>query len=467
MINESEKRLENATKNAVVNKASAKLSAVTTQKPKNSKPPKQTLSATTGVKKDLKKDSQFPILTGGGPQSATNLSADRQAQKSVSNESIGSTTQNKEIDLFNFAVSIDNSKRAAAAARAGANDFADDDDDGWESDLNIDISAVATATSRKKSGFAGALGTDAYATACKVLGIVPVSFFANCIGAGTGEVVLKHRGLGPKGAEAIATVLETNTTIAFLDLSDNWIESGGAQLGRSLQINRTLTNLNLSNNRIGLAGASEISEMLGFNGTLRNLNLKGNNFGDKEAIILADGLKQNSALRVLDLSYNKIGDLGALALGTGILQNDGLKELNLAWNQIRVRGANGFFNSVKDNTTITTLNLRDNGICENGQATSLFLSKSDSIISFNISCTRMTDVALISIAKGIEQNYSIKDLDLSDNGVGDIGILALFKAVLASNCIRRVVMRGIKISREARIKFEELKNEKPEVEFVE
>jgi hypothetical protein len=60
-----------------------------------------------------------------------------------------------------------------------------------------------------------------------------------------------------------------------MDLSGNAIEAGGAYIGRSLQMNRTLTYLNLSKNKLGLQAGMDIAEMLGFNTTLKTLILKG------------------------------------------------------------------------------------------------------------------------------------------------------------------------------------------------
>ncbi|KAJ3075222.1 hypothetical protein HDU98_008829 [Podochytrium sp. JEL0797] len=333
------------------------------------------------------------------------------------------------------------------------------EDDGWESDLAIDFDALSKSQKLQNA--------QIYATACKVLGVVPVTYFENAVRNQEPEVILKHRGVGPKGAQAIAAVLESNTSIAHLDLSNNFIEGGGASIGRSLQINRTLLHLDLTNNKLALQGGAEIAEMLAFNGTLQTLILKGNALGDKEATLLAEGLKQNSSLQVLDLSYNKIGDLGSIAIGAGLVSNDSLKELNMAWNEIRVRGANGFLNHLKDNSSLATLTLQDNGFGENGQSLSLFLSKSNSITNLNISRMRIHDASMVLVAKGLEQNYSIKELDVSENPVGDIGMLALFKSIVASNCIKKVLMRKIVITKEMRLKLEDLKNEKPEVEIVE
>ncbi|KAJ3209699.1 hypothetical protein HDU67_005993 [Dinochytrium kinnereticum] len=306
---------------------------------------------------------------------------------------------------------------------------------------------------------------DIYSTACKVLGIVPASDFLSLMNSA--EVSIRHRGLGPKGAQAIAVVLESNSTITKLDLSSNWIESGGAYLGRSLQINRTLVTLDLSDNKLGLLGGADIAEMLGYNSTLRNLCLSGNTLGDKEAVHLAEGLRQNSTLQVLDVSHNTIGDMGAIALGAGLAGNDSLKELNLAWNHIRSRGIGGFLMHIKDNPVLSTLNLQNNGLGENGQAVGAYLLKTNAIVSLDLSRTRITDAALITIAKGLEQNYSIKDLDVSENPFGDQGAPAFFKAILSSNCLRKIHLRSLKFTKETRAKLEELKAEKPEITFFE
>ncbi|KAJ3333753.1 hypothetical protein HDU76_004249 [Blyttiomyces sp. JEL0837] len=243
-------------------------------------------------------------------------------------------------------------------------------EEGWETDLNIDVII-------KRKG-----QTDTYINACKNLGIVPVSYFAERTSAS--EIVLRHHGLGVKGAQAVAAVLENNNTITCLDLSNNWIESGGAYIGRSLQINRTLAYLNLTDNRLGLQGGLEMAEMLSFNGSLKTLILKGNSLGDKEATSLAEGLRQNSTLQTLDISNNKIGDLGAIALGSGLIHNDSLKELNLGWNEIRARGIAGFCNNAKENNTLGTLALDDNGITDNAQGVGAFLQKSNSIMSLSL-----------------------------------------------------------------------------------
>lgn len=63
-----------------------------------------------------------------------------------------------------------------------------------------------------------ALGRKAYLDACSQLGIIPVSFVVEHI---TREQIdIKHHGLGPSGARAIAFALTRNTTTTTLNLQD-------------------------------------------------------------------------------------------------------------------------------------------------------------------------------------------------------------------------------------------------------
>lgn len=54
----------------------------------------------------------------------------------------------------------------------------------------------------------------AYHKSCEMLGIVPVSHFLHNLQAKDAVVSLRHHGLGPKGAKAIAVAL----TVSFIIL---------------------------------------------------------------------------------------------------------------------------------------------------------------------------------------------------------------------------------------------------------
>lgn len=316
----------------------------------------------------------------------------------------------------------------------------------WETDLETE-----DILKRKNT-------TRAYETACKVLGIVPVKYFADRLTST--EIVMKHHGLGAKGAQAIANVMDTNNTITKLDLTNNSIESGGADIGRSLQINRTLAYLNLSENKLGMEAGKEIAEMLTYNGSLKILLLSGNDFGDTEAVHFANGLRQNSSLQVLDLHSNNIGDLGSIALGGGLSGNDTLKEINIGWNKIRMKGVSGFVAAMRGNSVITNVNLEATGIGEAGGAISGLLQQNSNLKVLNISHCRLNDTSLQQIAKSLESHSGIQEFYCSHNPVTDVGALALFKAAASSNSLKVIGIQSIKLTRDGRLKLAELKQDK-------
>uniref|UniRef100_A0A670IE59 Leucine rich repeat containing 74A n=1 Tax=Podarcis muralis TaxID=64176 RepID=A0A670IE59_PODMU len=74
--------------------------------------------------------------------------------------------------------------------------------------------------------FATIKGAELYIEACKLVGVVPVSYFIRNMEEPI--MNLNHHGLGPKGTKAIAIALVSNTTITHLELEDNWILGEGA-----------------------------------------------------------------------------------------------------------------------------------------------------------------------------------------------------------------------------------------------
>ncbi|KAJ3044935.1 hypothetical protein HDV00_000218 [Rhizophlyctis rosea] len=358
----------------------------------------------------------------------------------------------------------------------------EEEDEGWMTPLE-DVDEIP----RRKTF------SDPYITACKILGIVPSSYISQRLKSN--EIAMPHHGLGPKGAQALAQVLETNTSVTHIDLTGNHIEFGGAHLGKALHTNTSITHLNLTGNQLGWQGGRDIAEMLSENSTLRVLILRDNKLGDTEASLIGSHLRNNSTLTLLDLSHNNIGCLGAMALGSGVAGNDTLKELNIGWNQIRPKGLMGFLTAVRDNVVLSHLILEANGLGENGQPVATLLAKNTSLQVLNLARTRATDTCIQNMLKAVEQSYSLRELDLSDNPITDQGGIPLFKAVMNNSGLKKFCIKvetrnndgspahifdlpsislfffpnsqNMKLTKEGRGKLEELKAEKPELLIVE
>ncbi|MFY9590228.1 hypothetical protein [Rickettsia endosymbiont of Halotydeus destructor] len=163
-------------------------------------------------------------------------------------------------------------------------------------------------------------------------------------------------------------------------------------IAEALKTNTTLTELNLSYNKIGDEGAIAIGD--GFNDmALTSLNLENNYIGDEGAIAIGRGLKNNTILTSLNLHYNQIGYEGAIAIGEGLKSNMALNSLNLWYNEIEEEGAIAIIERIKNNMALTSLNLGRNKIKKE---------------------------AAIAIIERIKDNMALTSLNLGEVQIGDV-----------------------------------------------
>ncbi|CAF1323433.1 unnamed protein product [Adineta steineri] len=116
-----------------------------------------------------------------------------------------------------------------------------------------------------------------------------------------------------------------------------------------LQDNKTLTQLCLSNNKIGDKGAQYLSEAL-----------KKDTVRKKPFTLHLSYVTQT--LTTLDLSYNQIGNKGVQHLGEALKKNTTLTILQLQNNQIGAQGSQYLVEALQTNTTLTELYLSRNEI---------------------------------------------------------------------------------------------------------
>ncbi|XP_052652764.1 leucine-rich repeat-containing protein 74B isoform X7 [Harpia harpyja] len=198
----------------------------------------------------------------------------------------------------------------------------------------------------------GSAGESRYRAACRACGVTPAS---SLLRRTVGPVLsLRHRGLGPRGAKALALSLMVDTSILMLDLSDNWLQGeGAAAIAEMLK-----ENCYISGEILGTA----IAENIG----LKELKISWNHFHSQAAAALAKGLGANIYLKVLDVSYNGFGNSGAAALGQALKANNVLEELNVSNNRISVEGALHIAGGLKENKSLKRLNMTRNPMQSEG-----------------------------------------------------------------------------------------------------
>ncbi|XP_045679407.1 leucine-rich repeat-containing protein 74A [Phyllostomus hastatus] len=271
---------------------------------------------------------------------------------------------------------------------------------------------------------------ELYTEACKLVGVVPVSYFLRNMEEAF--LNLSHHGLGPNGTKAIAIALVSNTTVISLELEDNCImEEGVLSLVEMLQENYYLQELNISNNDLGFEGARIISRFLQRNSSsLLNLQLSGNGFRDESAELLCTALSANYRIREIDLSHNQFSDKGGEFLGQMLALNVGLVTLDLSWNHFCSRAAVALCSGLRSNVTLKTLDLSMNGFGNEGAAAfGEALRLNSSLAYVDISANNISNEGISKIGRGLEMNESIKVLKLFLNPMSIDGAIILIMSI--------------------------------------
>ncbi|KAM9393983.1 uncharacterized protein lrrc74b [Pholidichthys leucotaenia] len=272
-------------------------------------------------------------------------------------------------------------------------------------------------------------GQACYIKACEKLQVVPASYFLQHMQQS--DLLMMHRGLGPKGTKALAVPLVTNTSIQRLNLRDNQMEGlGGAAIAEMLKENCYISDVDLSDNNLGDSGARAIAGMLKDNSTLVSLCLSGNRVTDRSAEHLGVALITNTKLQQLDLSCNALGERAGQILGDSLSENTGLRSLSLAWNCIWGRGAVMLAKGLGGNVFLTTVDLSCNGFGKEGAlALGQALKENNVLEELNVSNNRIPSEGAIHLAVGLKVNKTIKFLNMGRNPILNAGCYGVLKSI--------------------------------------
>ncbi|XP_039897608.1 leucine-rich repeat-containing protein 74A [Simochromis diagramma] len=235
---------------------------------------------------------------------------------------------------------------------------------------------------------------EVYMQACKLVGVVPVSYFIRNLDSPA--VTLSHHGLGPLGCKALAIAL-----VVCLKSKSSF-----------------------SDNYCDLFFFHDCFECIFFPA--------GNGFTDDDAKYFADALSTNSRIKVLDLSHNEFCGKGGEHLGTaaGYANNEGLEVLDLSWNHLRMKGAVAFCAGLKVNMMLKHLDLSWNGFGNEGAlAMGEALKFNTTLVHLNLNNNRLTNEGVSMLCRGLEFNDTLRVLTLAYNSLTVEGALALVNVV--------------------------------------
>eukprot|EP00578_Thalassiosira_sp_NH16_P013116 CAMPEP_0181124652 /NCGR_PEP_ID=MMETSP1071-20121207/26602_1 /TAXON_ID=35127 /ORGANISM="Thalassiosira sp., Strain NH16" /LENGTH=962 /DNA_ID=CAMNT_0023209985 /DNA_START=207 /DNA_END=3095 /DNA_ORIENTATION=- len=239
----------------------------------------------------------------------------------------------------------------------------------------------------------------------------------------------------------LADAIASSITISDVDLSLNKIEGEGAKLlARALTKNRTVRIVDLGLNPIGDDGARFLGMALRANDALEDLRLYNNKIGAEGARFIAEGLKENKTLKRIflgaDKGTNNVGDVGAGYIAEALKVNTTLLGISLGDNRIGPEGARLLADALRSNRTLRWLDLRSDRI---GDETS-FLQE----VNLNANDIGPEGVKFLAAALK-EDNRSLRQLFLKGNRMGDEGAAFLGDALRYNDVLEELDLTNNKI----------------------
>lgn len=209
------------------------------------------------------------------------------------------------------------------------------------------------------------------------------------------------------------------------------------EAGVSIRINTTLTNLNLSSNQIGDAGARALARALRDNTTLTNLNLSSNLFTIEaiEALAVIINIKP---LRILDLSHNKINAQGINPLACAIRENKTLFELDLGCNPIGHECIEFLAEALTINRTLKNLSLYCNDLGPEGALKLADSLPRTSLTHLDLGSNKLGDEGTKPISDALEKNSTLRVLDLSYNSITAAGAKTISDGLKTNHTLREL-----------------------------
>jgi Ran GTPase-activating protein (RanGAP) involved in mRNA processing and transport len=254
---------------------------------------------------------------------------------------------------------------------------------------------------------------------------------------------VSHNALSAATALCIAEYMKTGAYLLTLDVSNNKIGGAGAETLAAVLAgeNNTLTALNMLKNEVGKAGAEalvraftgsqQLLTLCGIEASQTELDLRerGLDFGD--SILIAADIRKSTSLESVYLNKNEVvGRVwqtkeqvhipitdGIEALAAALKANKTITHFDISQNQLDHAGAGILATVLETNTTLRSMISSDNCMCGRFK----YLDN-----SYGVYCAD----GFRSMASALRYNVkSLAELDVSQNFIGNDGAMALALAL--------------------------------------
>ena len=236
-------------------------------------------------------------------------------------------------------------------------------------------------------------------------------------------------------AQSLTKMLQMNKSLTHLDLSRNsFLKSRACYIFKGLQHNTTLTHLSLSNTSLATSNidtARCLTKMLQVNKSLTHLDLSFNNkITDSGACCIFEGLQHNTTLTHLSLSNTSLAtsNIDTARCLTKMLQvNKSLTHLDLSRNDaITDSGTCCIFDGLQYNTSLTHLNLMKTSVRAKDLDTARSLTKmllmNKSLTHLYLSYNSFLKSRACRIFKGLQHSTTLTHLSLRNTSLATSNI---------------------------------------------
>ena len=245
----------------------------------------------------------------------------------------------------------------------------------------------------------------------------------------------------------LASALQCLPHVRYVNISDNNLTDGGLVniLSKLVDV-KSLTTLDMSNNKIGVETANALATYLASNPLLQKLILSNTDIDDFEGEMFVKAIQHSTNLTELNLSRNELGNQEVLnsvrpntttapeELATLLVRDFcPLKHLDVSWNVIRLESAVSLAQSIAVNTSLTFLDLSYNCIGpEGGKVIGESLFDNRSLQTLLLANNNIDSTSSFVIFAAIQQNYALSHLCMDGNPIGVVGAKALMNIPVAA-----------------------------------